>query len=658
MAITGRLRSLTIRSKIFSLVMLGLIGVAGISVCSKYFALKKNKSMSVLQQSQTVETVMLQIMMAEEKFMNTLDAGELSNLGRYRHTLSEALGRIKLSTMGGKTEKDAEAMSNAEAEHARVFQTVAGGLDEMARKRADFFAKIASVNAGLKKIIVTIEKEEAYLTTQGDTLSVEKNGLRKDLSDILVLLSDRAMNFQELMLYGDASKCQEAGKAIEKKLDLGENNIRLVIANVKDYSPTWQAAQPLLTEIKGLESAIFEQWGKNIELKKALQQTAAQIEEKSKNISESSRTEIESSNSSADLISLLISLGWISILLGFGFLISKSIYKSLGQSIVGLMDGAQKVATASSRVSTGSQQLAENAYQQAASIEETSATLEEISATTKLNAEKAHQANQLMAEAMRVVGKANQSMNNLNTSMGEISRASVETRKIIKTIDEIAFQTNLLALNAAVEAARAGESGAGFAVVADEVRNLAMRAADAAKNTATLIDGTVKIVTDGSNIVEKTNSEFKEVESTVSKSVTLIEEIAAASNEQAQGIRQSSQVVMDLDKVVQKNAANANMSASASEELNGQAAQMKDHVSDLEAMVGMRRDPSVNGNGKTEVKTAEEDRRKPDPAALTARDKKNNGNAAVARKQTHTSDKKPQVEKMIPFDESEEFTDF
>ena len=102
-------------------------------------------------------------------------------------------------------------------------------------------------------------------------------------------------------------------------------------------------------------------------------------------------------------------------------------------------------------------------------------------------------------------------MDKLTTSMGEISKASEETSKIIKTIDEIAFQTNLLALNAAVEAARAGEAGAGFAVVADEVRNLAMRAAEAAKNTANLIEGTVKKVKDGSELVGQTEKEFREV---------------------------------------------------------------------------------------------------------------------------------------------------
>jgi methyl-accepting chemotaxis protein len=272
--------------------------------------------------------------------------------------------------------------------------------------------------------------------------------------------------------------------------------------------------------------------------------------------------------------------------LALATLLVRAIVKPIKRAIVGLDDASEQVAAASGQVSSASQQLAEGSSQQAASLEETSSALEEITSMTKQNADNATQANRLMKDSSTIVQRANQTMADLTASMTEISKASEETQKIIKTIDEIAFQTNLLALNAAVEAARAGEAGAGFAVVADEVRNLAMRAAEAAKNTAALIEGTVKKVKEGNQLVERTNDDFHEVSVSVTKSGELVGEIAAASQEQAQGIGQVNTSVAEMDKVVQQNAANAEESAAASEEMNAQAEQMKEYVGDLVKLVG------------------------------------------------------------------------
>ena len=229
------------------------------------------------------------------------------------------------------------------------------------------------------------------------------------------------------------------------------------------------------------------------------------------------------------------------------------------------------LSSGSDQIQAASQQMAEGASEQAANIEEISSSLEEMSSMTKQNADNADQADSLMKETNRVVGQANSAMSDLTKSMEEIATASDETSKIVKTIDEIAFQTNLLALNAAVEAARAGEAGAGFAVVADEVRNLAQRAAEAAKNTAGLIEDTVKKVKDGSGIVVRTNEAFGNVSSSAQKIGELVGEISAASTEQAQGIDQINQAVNQMDKVIQ-------MNASGTEELSSQAMELNDMV--------------------------------------------------------------------------------
>lgn len=205
---------------------------------------------------------------------------------------------------------------------------------------------------------------------------------------------------------------------------------------------------------------------------------------------------------------------------------------------------------------------------------------------TRQNADNAHQADQLMTESKNVVARAGKTMKQMTLSMAEISSSGHEIGKIIKTIDEIAFQTNLLALNAAVEAARAGEAGAGFAVVADEVRNLALRAAEAAKSTAGLIETTVTQINQGMELTKEVDQQFEEVHQSANKVAELVSEIAAASSEQAQGIEQINTAVSQMDQVVQSTAASAEEGAASAEELNAQAELMLDMVSSLEAIVG------------------------------------------------------------------------
>ncbi len=201
--------------------------------------------------------------------------------------------------------------------------------------------------------------------------------------------------------------------------------------------------------------------------------------------------------------------------------------------------------------------LSDAASEQAASLEETSASLDQMASMTRNNANNTAEANSLMNNAKQAIQKANASMTDLTASMKQIASSSEETQKIVKSIDEIAFQTNLLALNAAVEAARAGEAGAGFAVVADEVRNLAMRATEAARNTSQLIDDIAGKVKDGGSLVTLTNDAFQQVTTSSAKVVELMADIAAASQEQSQGIDQINRAMVEMNRVTQQNAASA-----------------------------------------------------------------------------------------------------
>ncbi len=350
----------------------------------------------------------------------------------------------------------------------------------------------------------------------------------------------------------------------------------------------------------------------------------------------------------AIIITTIISV--IAIILT-ALLIARSIANPINRITHGMDEGANQVASAAGQVSSSSQSLAQGSSEQAASIEETSSSMEEMSSMTKKNAENARHADNLMKEANQVVGSADQSMKELTTSMAEISKASEETQKIIKTIDEIAFQTNLLALNAAVEAARAGEAGAGFAVVADEVRNLAMRAADAAKDTSQLIESTIKKVDKGSNLVTSTNKAFIEVAESTGKVGELVAEISEASKEQSSGIEQVNIAVNEMDKVVQQNAANAEESASASEQMSAQAETLKDYVGELVALIaGNKSVQSKNqatnqGSNRVSMETDNIDHTvyENNPHLITV---------------SHGATKKITPDQVIPFDDDEDFEDF
>lgn len=298
-----------------------------------------------------------------------------------------------------------------------------------------------------------------------------------------------------------------------------------------------------------------------------------------------------------------------------GIFAVKSIITPINRIIAGLTEGADGVTAASSQVSSSSQQLASGASEQASSLEETSSSMEELASMTKQNADHAQQAKAMMAEVQRIVENVDTNMNTMAGAIKEVTQSSEETGKIIKTIDEIAFQTNLLALNAAVEAARAGEAGAGFAVVANEVRNLAMRAAEASKNTSDLIENTIKGVRHGNELTKSTQDAFKENMEISGKIGSLIDEIAAASQEQAQGIDQINKAVAEMDKLTQQTAANAEESASASEEMLAQATQMKNFVYDLSALVS----GSGNGNGVVTEHRPESFSKKPTGLAHTNR---------------------------------------
>ena len=248
---------------------------------------------------------------------------------------------------------------------------------------------------------------------------------------------------------------------------------------------------------------------------------------------------------------------------------------SFNDALTQINQASEQVSIGSVQVANGSQALAQGATEQASAIEELSASITEIATQVKDNATHASAANINVNNVTAEIIISNNHMDEMITSMSQISNSSSEIGKIIKTIEDIAFQTNILALNAAVEAARAGAAGKGFAVVADEVRNLASKSAEAAKNTTILIENSMTQVEHGTKIANDTAKSLQRVVDGATSVVNSVEQISLASNQQADAIGQVTLGVDQISSVVQNNSATAEESAAASEELSGQAQSMK-----------------------------------------------------------------------------------
>jgi methyl-accepting chemotaxis protein len=436
-----------------------------------------------------------------------------------------------------------------------------------------------SSNAQAGKEICTIlaEREVDHLAWTNQVAKALMNSSTKELG---VHTDDHLCAFGK-WLYGEERKAAEAQfpslapllKSLEKPhLDLHTSAIHMDDILKTDSPERMQHALaifnektlPALAEVRGGLKGLRDEAGKQ---------------------AQSSVEHLQSAESNAKWNVGVLSIIGIIAALALGLVLSISVSRKLNRIVASASEGANQIASAAEQISSSSQGVAEGSQEQAASIEETSASVEELSAMTKQNAANAKQASHMAGEARNSMTKSAEGARSMDSAMKDIKAASDQTSKIVKTIDEIAFQTNLLALNAAVEAARAGEAGKGFAVVAEEVRNLAMRAAEAAKSTGSLIEENTVRVNGGVQIVEGLKATLEQTVSAAEKVTNLNNEVAAASDEQSKGIEQINVAISQMNQATQSNAANAEEAAAASEETSGQAESLRELVADLAKFV-------------------------------------------------------------------------
>ncbi len=617
-----------------------------------YFNQGVQKKFQALSQLEEFKITLLNAIVHEKDYLRNRNA----QTGRAVFTLCEnslkILSRIKADTLGinGQLSK----MSSLLTTYKQNFSKVLENEEAILKHQQDFNKAFSELKKISKESSDALEAAIAMAYIEEGEVKPEYNTLMASNKNIIALTSMLYLSLNEDLLLNGKEKAflQEFEKGI-KELRKEVKNVSSLAKTLNDKVHTRYSryVANFVTLAQKLLKESYEHWKENVNLISQLDATRTKIMKDSDRLLSQVSSDLNSSRKKNLILNITVVALTIVILVVVAAFLGRSITQPINDVAYKMKDGANEIEMAVVQVAESSQSLAEGVSKQAASLEEISSSLEEMSSMTKQNAENASQADAMMTEATKVVGKADEFMSKLKKAMDIITEASEETSKIIKTIDEIAFQTNLLALNAAVEAARAGEAGAGFAVVADEVRSLAMRSAEAAKNTADLIEGTLLKVKEGSDLAEETGKAFSEVTQIAAKVANLVAEISTASREQSEGVAQISKAIQEIGDVVQTTAANSEESASASQA-------MKEHVKKIKSLVGKLL-ALVYGSSEIDNGTSAT------PSTLASLQKKTlqlpkqkKGTKPPARVSKKTDSVEASPEEIIPLDEDKDFEDF
>ncbi len=608
-----KLISLTLRTRLWAGfgLMVALVGVAAgvgwfnAGVASDKTGQMIDQHLAALSAANTCESATLAAREAEQTFLRKPTDELIARVQANMKRVTEGAGVIRQVSTDEERTKQADSAQALAGQYGKLFGEVA----ELNRRRG--FNQDLGLQGDLRKAVHEVEKT---VTSQ-------------NLPDLSVLMLMCRRHEKDYLLRADEKYLKDIEKRVSEfkekmiQLKLPEDSQNLMSGLWVKYVAAMKTIVDLDKEIAGK----VEEFGKVAE---KLQQEAGAIAAAARTELDTTSAQVRQGLTQSGQVMLGVLLAGAFIAFIVAWLTSRSVTRPihglianiteiqktsdltrratiksrdeigmLGECFNGMVGtlhdlitevktGAEQIDGGAQQIAASSQTLAQGATEQAASLEQISASIEEISSQTKLSAENAELANKLAEESKKSADQGQREMTQMSQAVSEIKQSSDEISKIIKVIDDIAFQTNLLALNAAVEAARAGDAGKGFAVVAEEVRSLAQRSATAAKNTAAMIEESVKRSENGVQIAQRVGQALEQITTGANKVNALLSDIASASKEQASGIAQVNQGVGQLDQVTQQNSGNSEELASSAEEMSAQIAALNTLVAQFKVNSG------------------------------------------------------------------------